>query len=244
MRLIAYARVSTDRQADDGVSLADQEARCAAYAVAGGHDVVRTEVDAARSARDLDRPALARALASIRSGEADAILVTRLDRLTRSVRDLAHLVETGVGIVSISESIDTSSAAGRMVLNMLGAVAQWEREAIGERTRAALRHVRANGTRLGRPPVTTPEEAARARALRAEGASYAKIAEALSTPERRWSANAALRACRRNERGTDETLRDSTRVRRSVLGGPPQRMGTVRAAYARLLGCRDGYDHA
>jgi DNA invertase Pin-like site-specific DNA recombinase len=79
-------------------------------------------------------------------------LSAKLDRLTRSVRDLADLLERferrGVALVSVSESLDTGTAAGRSVLNVMMSVAQWEREAIGERTREALRHKIANGQRI------------------------------------------------------------------------------------------------
>ncbi|MFZ5788959.1 MAG: recombinase family protein [Acidobacteriota bacterium] len=90
----------------------------------------------------------------LRSGEADGLVVVKLDRLTRSVRDLGTLVEAYFAagrwaLLSVSEQIDTRSAAGRLVLNVLGAVSQWEREAIGERTSAALRHKQAEGEYIG-----------------------------------------------------------------------------------------------
>ena len=89
---------------------------------------------------------------------ADALVVVKLDRLTRSVRDLGHLLDryfaTGQwALMSVSENIDTRSAAGRLVLNVLASVAQWEREATGERTRAALALKRQRGEYTGgRPP--------------------------------------------------------------------------------------------
>ena len=76
--------------------------------------------------------------------------------ISRSVKDLAELLERlnrrGVSLVSVAESLDTGSAAGRLVLNIMTAVSQWEREAIGERTRDAMRHKRANGERVGTVP--------------------------------------------------------------------------------------------
>jgi site-specific DNA recombinase len=84
------------------------------------------------------------------------VIVAKLDRLTRSVRDLADLLErferSGVALVSVSESLDTGTAAGRLVLNVMMSVAQWEREAIGERTREALRHKKTAGQRVGTVP--------------------------------------------------------------------------------------------
>ena len=119
--------------------------------------LVTVEVDAGASAKSLNRPALQRALASLKRGDADALLVTKLDRLTRSVRDLATLLEDYFavgqsGLISIGESVDTRSAAGRLVLNVMTSVAQWEREAIGERTSTALQHMRSQGRRVGAIP--------------------------------------------------------------------------------------------
>jgi DNA invertase Pin-like site-specific DNA recombinase len=83
--------------------------------------------------------------------EVQLIIIAKLDRLTRSVRDLGELLERfqkrGVALVSVGESLDTGSAAGRLVLNVMASVSQWEREAIGERTRDALRHCATNGRR-------------------------------------------------------------------------------------------------
>src|SRR5690606_26004464 len=90
-RVVAYVRVSTDKQASDGNSLDAQRAKLEAYAAAFGLEVVALEVDAGVSAKSLDRPALQRALAMLDAGEADGLLVTKLDRLTRSVRDLCEL---------------------------------------------------------------------------------------------------------------------------------------------------------
>ena len=81
------------------------------------------------------------------------VFVAKLDRLTRSVKDLCGLLELfekrKVALISVAESLDTGSAAGRLVITIMGAVSQWEREAIGERTRDALRHKRGQGRRVG-----------------------------------------------------------------------------------------------
>ncbi len=153
-RTVAYLRVSTDKQADRGVSLDAQRAKVEAYASLYDLDLVAVEVDAGASAKSLSkRPALDRALAALRAGRADALLVVKLDRLTRSVRDLGELVERfqrgGWALMSVSEQVDTRTAAGRLVLNVLASVAQWEREAIGERTAAAMAHKRARGEYTG-----------------------------------------------------------------------------------------------
>lgn len=155
-RTVAYLRVSTDKQADRGVSLEAQRAKVEAYASLYDLDLVAVEVDAGESAKSLNRPALQRALAMLKAGSADALLVVKLDRLTRSVRDLADLVDSyfskRAALLSVSEQIDTRSAAGRLVLNVLSSVGQWEREAIGERTAAAMQHLRSEGKRVGSVP--------------------------------------------------------------------------------------------
>jgi site-specific DNA recombinase len=188
-RVVGYVRVSTEGQAEEGVSLEAQEAKLRAYAVATDLTLVTVVVDAGASAKSLARPELQRALAMLEQGEADGLLVAKLDRLTRSVRDLGTLLERyfsgRFSLLSVGDSIDTRSAAGRLVLNVLCSVAQWEREAIGERTREALAHLKAQGVRLGAPPLGADEgelaTVERIRALSAEGKSLRAIAETLST---------------------------------------------------------------
>jgi len=147
-RTVAYLRVSTDKQADHGVSLAAQRAKVEAYAGLFDLDLVEVIEDAGASAKTLQREGLARALDLLTGGQAEALLVVKLDRLTRSVRDLGDLVEAyfadgRCALMSVGEQVDTRSAAGRLVLNVLMSVAQWEREAIGERTAAAMAHMKA-----------------------------------------------------------------------------------------------------
>ena len=150
---MGYVRVSTDKQADSGVSLDAQRAKIEAYAIALDLELVAIIEDPGASAKSLDRPGLRSALGMLTAGRADALLVTKLDRLTRSVRDLGDLVErffaTKYSLVSMSDAIDTRTAAGRLVLNVLTSVAQWEREATGERTRDALRHKASKGEFCG-----------------------------------------------------------------------------------------------
>jgi DNA invertase Pin-like site-specific DNA recombinase len=140
--------------AEKGVSLDAQQAKAKAYAELYDLDVVETIIDAGVSAKTLARPGLERALGLLKTGKADALLVVKLDRLTRSVADLGRLVERyfapgKAALLSVGEQIDTRSAGGRLVLNVLGAVSQWEREAVGERTSAALQHKAAQGEYIG-----------------------------------------------------------------------------------------------
>lgn len=155
-RAVGYVRVSSDKQANGGVSLEAQTSRIQAMATVQDAALVDTIIDAGESAKSLNRPGMVRLLAMIESRQVQTVIVAKLDRLTRSVRDLADLLERferrNVSLVSVSESLDTGTAAGRLVLNVMMSVAQWEREAIGERTREALRHKRAKGLRVGGIP--------------------------------------------------------------------------------------------
>jgi site-specific DNA recombinase len=152
MKAIGYIRVSTEKQADFGVSLEAQEAKIRAMAVVQGADLAEVILDA-ESAKSLKRPGMERLLSLVDAGAVDTVIIAKLDRLTRSVKDLAELLERftrrGVSLVSVAESLDTGTAAGRLVLNIMTAVSQWEREAIGERTRDAMSHKRAKGERVG-----------------------------------------------------------------------------------------------
>ena len=195
-RAIAYIRVSTNQQADQGHSLLAQQEKVNAYASLYDLEIVETVVETG-SAKNLNREGLQGALAQIKSGKADALIVVKLDRLTRSVSDLGYLVETyfkKAGLLSVSEQIDTRSASGRLVLNVLASVSQWEREAIGERTSAVRQSMKANGLYCGGSVpygqmlvsgelVTNPNEQAiinRAKALKAEGHSLRTIATMFS----------------------------------------------------------------
>lgn len=198
-RLIGYVRVSLGKQAEEGLSLEAQTERIRAYARLHADRITLIDlvVDAAESAKPgtLDRPALQNALRRIREGEATGILVVKLDRLTRSVRDLDALLSgdlAGREIHSLSETLDTTTATGRLLIGILTQVAQWEREVIGERTSAGLRQMRDQGRYTGgRVPYgfrlrdhLAPDEdeqfvIRRVRALHAAGLSLRKIGDTL-----------------------------------------------------------------
>jgi DNA invertase Pin-like site-specific DNA recombinase len=199
MLAIGYARVSTERQADQGVSLDAQKKRIEAMAVVQNATLLEVIVEGGESAKNLNRPGLQQILSLIQAGKVQAVIVAKLDRLTRSVKDLCGLLELfekrNVALISVAESLDTSSAAGRLVITIMGAVSQWEREAIGERTREALRHKRSNGERVGniefgyrlasdgRRVERDPAEQAILKAireLRAQGHSLRRIAATLN----------------------------------------------------------------
>jgi DNA invertase Pin-like site-specific DNA recombinase len=150
VKAIGYVRVSTEKQAYWGVSLEAQTEKVRAMAVVQGAQSLEMIVDA-ESAKSLNRSGMTRLLSPVDAGEVDVVIIAKLDRLTRSVADLAELLKRferrRVSLVSVADLLDTSSAPGRLVLNIMVSVSQWEREAIGERTRDAMRHKRANGGR-------------------------------------------------------------------------------------------------
>ena len=153
-RVVGYVRVSTSKQAEEGHSLPAQRARLAAYCELYGLELAAVLADEGASASTMDgRPGLAEALRLARTGAVDGVLVVKLDRLTRSTRDLATILEDasrrGWALLSVAEQLDTSSAGGRLVVGVLGVVGQWEREAIGERTSAALVNMRDRGLYTG-----------------------------------------------------------------------------------------------
>src|SRR5215213_1847875 len=181
---IGYARISTD---DQNLAL-QRDALTAA-----GCDPIYEDT---KSGAKADRPGLKLALEVARAG--DLLVVWRLDRLGRSLSDLIGLSKTlerrGVGLKSLKEQIDTTSSGGRLVFHMFGALAEFERDLIRERTRAGLAAARARGRKGGRPPVMTPEKAAVARQLydarrhpvatiaKTLGVSRASIYRALEAP--------------------------------------------------------------
>lgn len=156
MSVLLYARVSTTEQADTGISLEAQIAKMRGYANLYDLTILEIITDAGESAKSLNRPGLQRALRLLRSNQADGLVIAKLDRLTRSVADWQTLIEGYFGerggkqLLSVNDSIDTRTAAGRLVLNILLSVAAWEREAIAERTKEALRHKINSRQRVGK----------------------------------------------------------------------------------------------
>jgi site-specific DNA recombinase len=155
LKVIAYPRVSTDEMAEEGVSLQAQVAKMRAYAELYGIEIVDVVEDAGFSAKTLDRPGLKSILARLKRKEVDGVLVAKLDRLSRNVGDWNHLIESyfgekpGKALLSVADQIDTRTASGRMVLNLMMSIYQWERETIGERTRDALRYKKSVGQKCG-----------------------------------------------------------------------------------------------
>ena len=196
---VLYTRVSTTKQAEEGVSLEAQEARLRTWAAGQGLEVASVHVDAGLSGGRADnRPGLQAALADVckRRG---VLVVYSLSRVARSTRDALAIAErlekAGADLVSLSESIDTTSAAGKMVFRMLAVLAEFERDLISERTLSAMDHLRRQGRKVsgnvpfgfdeaegGRLVPNEKEQVvlSRIRSLRDSGASLRAIAAALA----------------------------------------------------------------
>ncbi len=155
-KAIGYVRVSTEGQAVDGVSLEAQTAKIEAWCRVNEFDLTGLFVDAGVSGKRADnRPELQKALISV-TGCRGALVVYSLSRLARSTKDTIQISErldkSGADLVSLSERIDTTSAAGRMVFQMLAVLAEFERNQISERTKAAMAHMRSQGRFTGQVP--------------------------------------------------------------------------------------------
>jgi len=153
MKVVIYSRVSTSQQAQDGVSLEAQVKRCRSWANGMGYEVIGEHVDAGLSGKRADnRQGLQDAL-DIACREKAALVVYSLSRLARSTKDALSIAErlrkAGADLVSMSENIDTTSAAGKMVFRMLAVLSEFERDLVSERTKSALSYKRANGYKTG-----------------------------------------------------------------------------------------------
>ena len=193
--VIGYARVSTDEQ---GLSLDAQEAKIRSYCEFSDFDLRAIFRDEDRTGKNVDREGLREVLRLVEAGEVSAVVVHKLDRLSRSVIDTLQLVEAmearGVAFHSIQEKVDTKSAIGRFFLTILAAFAQMERDLISERTSTALQHKKSQGQHVGTVPygyridrhgclAPEPREVEvikQARELRAAGRTLQQIADELN----------------------------------------------------------------
>ena len=152
LRAAIYARCSTLEQ-DVGMQLSELREFCRHR----NWNVAAEFVDRGISGAEDSRPELNRLMAEAHRGKFSVVVVWKFDRFARSVSHLLRALETfrslGIEFVSLSEAVDTTTPAGKMVFTVLGAVAELERSLIGERVRAGLRNAKAKGKRLGRPPL-------------------------------------------------------------------------------------------
>jgi DNA invertase Pin-like site-specific DNA recombinase len=178
MRAALYARVSTSK----GQSTEMQLRELSEYCARRSWKITQQYVEEGISGAKEKRPELDRLVADAHRRRFDAIVVWKFDRFARSVSHLLRALETfqslGIAFVSLSESIDTSTPAGRMVFTVLAAVAELERSLIGERVKAGLRNARAKGVRLGRLPLRTfsRQEVRQLKRDRRRGLSYTALA--------------------------------------------------------------------
>jgi len=183
MDTIGYIRVSTSEQGESGLGLEDQRQRIITEAQRRGWALQLIE-DSGYSAKDLDRPGITTALTLLRNGEAHTLVVSKLDRLSRSLMDFAGLMERaareGWNLVALDLGIDLSTPSGALMANVLASFAEYERRLIGQRTRDALAVLRAQGRRLGRLLALSPSVRAAVAGWRAAGCSLAGIAQHLN----------------------------------------------------------------
>src|SRR3984885_10544905 len=168
-----YARVSTLNNQDPEMQLAELRE----YAARRGWQIVEEFTDQGVSGCRESRPALNRLMADACRRRFDAVLVWKIDRFGRSLKHLvnalAELVALGVAFISLRDNIDLSTPSGRLMFQIIGAMAEFERALIQERVRAGLRNARAKGRRLGRPRVIV--DVSRIASLRSQGRSWAQI---------------------------------------------------------------------
>ncbi len=185
-RAIAYCRVSSDEQRRSGLGIAAQRSAVTAEIAHRGWQLTDLVLDEAESAKDLNRPGIRSVLERLAAGEADALVVAKLDRLTRSVIDFAELLEwadrLGVRLVIKDIGVDTSTSTGKLVAGIMAQIAQFEREQISARTRDAASERRKLGLKMGRAGVrdTNPDLAIRIQELRGNGTTWQAVADTLN----------------------------------------------------------------
>ena len=181
--------MSTTEQADDGASLSAQRATLETFARLHNWDT-RVVSDPGASGTNLTRPGMTTALELLSTGEADVLAAVQLDRISRSVYDVAGLmqrsIDEGWALVTVHGSIDTSTAMGRAYVHMAAMFAELERGMIGERTKAGMAQKRLEGVHLGRRTGLAVPVIERIRAERAAGRPYAVIAARLTADRITW----------------------------------------------------------
>lgn len=204
-RAIAYTRVSTSEQGASGLGLSAQLATLEAEAARRGWGPLGVVTEVASGGSLKARPLLSDVLDRLDRGEADALIVAKLDRLARSLADFARIMERaeagGWALVCVDLGVDTSTPAGKLTASVIAASAAYERDMVRARTRDALQVKKAQGHRLGRPSSLPAEVLERIAARRAEGATLRAIAaelmaDAIPTAQGRptWSAQQVAQA--------------------------------------------------
>lgn len=183
-RAIGYIRVSTEEQARSALGLEAQERAIRLAAEQRGWELVEIVADAGLSGSRKDRPGLLSALARMRRKDAEFLVVAKLDRLSRSIRDGADVIDQANrqrwALVDLGSGVDMSTPAGEMVAGVLLSAAQYERRLIGVRTKEGLASAKARGVALGRPTTYPDEVLHKVRVMREQGFSLRTIAERLT----------------------------------------------------------------
>ena len=181
---VGYVRVSTAEQTESGLGLAAQRRTIEAECDRRGWTLVAVYEDSASGKSMAGRGALAEGLEALDRGDAGALVVSKLDRLSRSVGDAAELLNraqrAGWALVACDLGVDTTTPAGEAMANVMATFAQLERRLIGQRTRDALAIAKASGVRLGRPPVLPDEVRSRIVVAHQAGDGWSTIAAALN----------------------------------------------------------------
>jgi DNA invertase Pin-like site-specific DNA recombinase len=184
VRVLAYVRVSSEEQADSRAGLEAQRAAIQRECERRGWEIIEVIEDAGFSAKDLKRPGVRAALEELERGRADALVVAKLDRLSRSMLDftavMAKAQKQGWALVALDCAVDTTTPAGEAMAHVLATFAQFERRLIGQRTREALAVKKKQGVRLGRPHSISPRLARRIRSMRSRGMTLQAICDKLN----------------------------------------------------------------
>jgi DNA invertase Pin-like site-specific DNA recombinase len=218
-----YARVSTDKQK---VDMQLNELR--QFAARSGWRIHREYIDQSFTGANTNRPAFSEMMDEARKRKFNVLLVWKLDRLSRSLKDLINTLDElgslGIDFVSYDNNLDTSTPTGKLVFQIVGAVAEFEKDIIKERVIAGLANARRKGKRLGRPPVDA-DLYARAKELRLQGLSFRKIAQGLKIDE------GTIRKRLKREAEKRKRLKSHITPKENIMPNIPTLSGTTNFDY-------------
>ena len=236
MRVVGYCRISVEEKdgSNKNCSIAAQEERIRGYCQLYGLELQEVIHDVGQSAKSLNRQGIQRALVMLEAGNAEGLVIAKLDRLTRSLADWQHLIKRYFGagqatLLSVADQIDTRTASGACVLNILVSISEWERRAIGERVAVSLAYKRKQGIHVGRAPYGSKISAGRliddsdekrnielVLSMRAAGKTLSEIAAeftAQAIPSKRggkWHASTIRSLLQRNSKNGGEPVCQSS----------------------------------
>ncbi|MCD6318831.1 recombinase family protein [Candidatus Aerophobetes bacterium] len=217
MRAAGYIRVSTEEQAKEGISLDVQKEKIKAFCKVKDWNLIKIFSDKGASAKNLKREGILSLISFCERKLCDEVVIYKLDRLTRNIRDLGYLIQdvfekNSIAFSSVQDSFDATTASGRLILNFLGCIAQWEREIIAERTKDVLSYKKDNLKVYGPTPfgfkrdgdmlVPSEKELSIVKLiyrLREKGESYQSIMDHLETKDiptknkKKWSKSTVYR---------------------------------------------------